>query len=201
MDGTSHKITQGEYKMNTRYIPENSNEIKQGSGTVYTYTSKDNKPAAIAYIGNQSKNFWHYRFMSDAQRTERINQFFEHVKAQDDFKAARKAERKAAHSIKVGDILYASWGYDQTNINFFQVTAVTEKTVTFGEIAQKTVENHGHMSMAEDVTACKDTFLNDKRYTRVADGKNRVTFAEFKGDYKLHLSPYDGRPLYQSHYA
>jgi len=30
---------------------------------------------------------------------------------------------------KVGDILYTSWGYEQTNIDFFRVVKVTPQTV------------------------------------------------------------------------
>lgn len=33
------------------------------------------------------------------------------------------------HGAKVGDVLVASWGYDQTNINFFAVVGVTKTGV------------------------------------------------------------------------
>lgn len=187
--------------MKTRYIPENSTQIEKYSSVVYTYVStKDGKPAAIAYIGKQSKPYFHYRFTNEQQREEHINKFFDGMKSHQEFKQSLKAAKSGAHNLKVGDIIYASWGYNQTNTNFFQVVAVTKGTVTFGEIAQNVVDgSHGFMS--ESVTAKKDCFLNDKRYTRRADGQNCVTFAEYKGDYKLRLSLYDGRPLYQSHYA
>jgi hypothetical protein len=44
------------------------------------------------------------------------------------------SERK----VKVGDVFYASWGYDQTNVNFFAVVAVskTGKTATFVELTK-----------------------------------------------------------------
>lgn len=186
--------------MNTRYIPENSTPVEKFNAVVYLSTTKDGKPAATAYIGKQSKPYFNYRFINDQQRAAHVEEFFESMKRTQDFKQARKAEKSAAHSIKVGDILYASWGYDQTNIEFFQVTAVTNGTVTFGKIAQNSVEG-SHGFMCEDVIARRDAFLNDERFTRRANGNNSVTFAESKGGYKLHLSLYDGRPLYQSHYA
>jgi hypothetical protein len=31
-----------------------------------------------------------------------------------------------AHDIHVGDLFYASWGYDQTNIDFYEVVRVTK---------------------------------------------------------------------------
>lgn len=187
--------------MNARYIPENGTMTEKYNAVVYAYTSGvDGKPAAVAYIGKQSKAYFHYRFMNEAQRAEHVEKFFGDAKRLCEYKAERKAGKQAAHTIKVGDILYASWGYEQTNINFFQVVAVTKGTVTFGEIAQNVVDGSRGF-MCENVTARKDAFLNEKRFTRRADGNNSLSFAEHKDGYKYHLSPYDGRPLYQSHYA
>jgi len=44
---------------------------------------------------------------------------------------------------KVGDILYSSWGYDQTNIEFFKVVKVSEFSVWIQEIGSKIVEVTG----------------------------------------------------------
>lgn len=183
-----------------RYIPENSTELTAHGATIYTYTSKDNKPAAIAYTGKSAKKVWHYRFANDAQRMAKIASFLENMKAQEEFKNSLKTARKEyKHDLKVGDILYASWGYEQTNIDMFQVTAVTEKTATFGAIWQNMVEGSAGF-MCEDVVARPDAFKDDKRFTRVV-GPYGITFAETEGAYALHLSKWDGRPLHASHYA
>jgi len=34
-----------------------------------------------------------------------------------------------AHNVKVGDWFYCSWGYDQTNVDFYRVVGVTPKSV------------------------------------------------------------------------
>lgn len=167
-------------------------------GEVFTY-EVNGKPYAIAFTGKQSKPTWHYKFLSLQSRTDKIDAFFKGLEITAAFKAERQAARKAPHSFKVGDIVYASWGYDQTNIDFYQITATTEKTVTFRKIAQKEVD-HSHGFMSEYVIAQKDCFINDKEFTRKATGE-WFTFAESKGDYRYHLSKWDGRPLYQSHYA
>ncbi len=44
---------------------------------------------------------------------------------------------------KVGDILYSSWGYDQTNIEFFKVVKVSEFSVWIQEVGSKVVEVTG----------------------------------------------------------
>ena len=36
--------------------------------------------------------------------------------------------------MKQGDILFSSWGWEQTNIDFYEVVKATEKTVTIREI-------------------------------------------------------------------
>ena len=38
---------------------------------------------------------------------------------------------------KIGDLFYSSWGYDQTNIDFYQVTAVRGKMIEAAQIAGK----------------------------------------------------------------
>jgi hypothetical protein len=44
---------------------------------------------------------------------------------------------------KVGDILYSSWGYDQTNIDFYKVVRVSKSSVWIQQIGQKVVEITG----------------------------------------------------------
>jgi len=50
------------------------------------------------------------------------------------------------HSLNVGDILRASWGYDQTNIDYFQVTALVGKSmVEVREIGYATRNEDAYM--------------------------------------------------------
>ena len=54
-------------------------------------------------------------------------------------KAARRSVRsqaaaEAAALVKVGDVFEASWGYDQTNVDFFQVVAKTGKSVRIKQV-------------------------------------------------------------------
>ena len=44
---------------------------------------------------------------------------------------------------KVGDILYSSWGYDQTNIEFFKVVKVSKFSVWIQEIGKEVVKVTG----------------------------------------------------------
>ena len=42
--------------------------------------------------------------------------------------------------MEIGTILVNRWGYEQTNVDFFQVIKVTEKTVVIRQIAKETVK-------------------------------------------------------------
>lgn len=82
-------------------------------------------------------------------------------------KACRMQERKneaqkAAEAIQVGTILHYSWGYDQTNCQFFQVIAKTGRKVTIREIASKSVGNPGGSSMSDYVSPVRDAFLENE---------------------------------------
>ncbi|MGI7424103.1 hypothetical protein ACNF6U_10010, partial [Campylobacter coli] len=45
-----------------------------------------------------------------------------------------KKSKENEDGYKVGDFLYSSWGYEQTNIDFYQVIATTEKTIFLAEV-------------------------------------------------------------------
>ncbi len=55
-------------------------------------------------------------------------------------------EREAGARIEVGDYLVASWGYDQTNADFFKVTKRTPKMATFVQVEG---QRHGDTSRLE----------------------------------------------------
>jgi hypothetical protein len=63
-----------------------------------------------------------YVFRSDAASADWLRQ---QQAAWDSWQARKvtdRMKRQMPHSLKVGDILYSSWGYDQTNISFYVVT-------------------------------------------------------------------------------
>lgn len=65
--------------------------------------------------------------------------------------------------VKVGDIFCFYWGYEQSNINYFQVVGLKgTKQVIIREIAYKTTETTGYESYK--VTACKDGFLSSSQF-------------------------------------
>lgn len=72
-----------------------------------------------------------------------------------------KEYKEPQHNIKVGDIFYHSWGYEQTNIDFYQVIAVTAKTVSIREI-KDVVDKYDSLQLRGETKPLKDSFVNDK---------------------------------------
>jgi hypothetical protein len=66
-------------------------------------------------------------------------------------KTTKAKENK--YGVKVGDLFSASWGYEQTNVNFFQVIAlVGETSVRVREVYPQMIEENPTCSMASDRT-------------------------------------------------
>lgn len=66
-------------------------------------------------------------------------------------KAKPKKEKKNKFGVKVGDFFSASWGYEQTNVDFFQVIAlVGEQSVRIREVHPEMIKEEAVCSMAAD---------------------------------------------------
>ncbi|NJO58756.1 MAG: hypothetical protein HC836_10535 [Richelia sp. RM2_1_2] len=174
------------------YIPKGSMKIiqKDGDGIAYLYTKKTTW-GFVAFHGTRSaKPDLHYTYNTEVARNKAVAKFFESRKEITDWKIENRSS-KSGRDLKVGDIVYASWGYDQTNIDFYQVVALKGNvSVVVRKIAQHTVKCAGPMS--ERVVAVKDQFIGleltrrcRKTYVRIDDVRS--------------ASIWDGRPLYQSH--
>lgn len=131
------------------YIPKGEQvsriELKDGAGVAYLYTAGD-RPYAMVFRGSAGRPEFHHSYRNDEHRRRHVADFFASVRAAQQRKAGRQAERAAwANPLKVGDILYTSWGYDQTNVEFFAVTRVSGRRVWVRQIAAD-YEESGFMS-------------------------------------------------------
>ena len=116
------------------------------------------------------------------------------------------------HGYKVGDILYISWGYEQTNLDFFKVVAVTEKSIRIVEISMKVKEQKGVSSMSRDVKFDTTTARVLEKSWIIKDQTKgdikRIITDEYNGKKHYHVSAkdhrlykYHGEELYESWYA
>lgn len=132
--------------------------------------------------------------------------------------APKKAEKKNKYGVQVGDIFSASWGYEQTNNNFFQVVALCgESSVRVREVYPTMIDSKAVSPMSEDrvyklsreilPAADHSIFINDQEK---GDIKRLKSFAaDGVSDPQFHLTSYcnaylckgDTLKVYESWYA
>lgn len=117
----------------------------------------------VIFRGRAKKPYVNYLFRSEENMQKYIQEQKEATKAQLDDKKQQQEERKNfKHTLKVGDILYTSWGYGQTNIDYYQVTElVGKKMVKLKQIKKGIVSSE---MTADNVIAIKDKFYEDGEY-------------------------------------
>ncbi len=182
-----------------RWVPKDSDPIEHELGIAYVYETPRGF-AVVAYAGRAGKASFHKVYRKAEQRDNRVARFFRGLEQHALLVAERKSERSKSHTLTVGTILHHSWGYDQTNCDYYQVISVTEHGATIREIASRTVPSsevsHG---MADKRVAVKDQFCGEPIKVRV------------RGDNYIHMSKgalshgsvsvWDGKPNYCSWYA
>lgn len=110
--------------------------------------------------------------------------------------------------VKVGDIFEMSWGYEQTNIDFFEVVALKGKTqVVIKEVALEVDKEEGISGMSRDVSfktnktriLDRSVFIkdNEKGMIKKVCGTKENPYLSF--DYGL-AKKYHGQKLYESWY-
>lgn len=96
------------------------------------------------------------------------------------------------HSFKVGDIVYSSWGYDQTNVEFYEVVKVTQKTVSIQAIRSDIVPDG---FMCGRATPRPGEYESDDIITRIPKS-GRMRISSFSAAWA-----WDGQSKYCSWYA
>lgn len=109
----------------------------------------------------------------------------------------------AAHKIKVGDIFYNSWGYDQTNIDWYQVLEVKKKTILIKRIVGDYKEDG---FMCGKTVPLKDTFSERNPESLLKTPYEYGSDSILRGDIYIHFEYgcgklWDGSAKYESHYA
>ena len=103
---------------------------------------------------------WHYKKMvwyatNNADRLAAVGTLCGTIKYPEDMKKSGSQEPDASnkYGVKVGDIFESSWGYDQTNVDFFQVVKLVGKTsVRVREVYLPMIKEDSTCSMAADRT-------------------------------------------------
>lgn len=155
------------------------------------------RPTKRARIGYKVE--FCYRF----KNAERMYQYVEGFLAGRKEAAARKEERKleranarkeAVANVQEGDIYVAVWGWEQTNVDAYQVVGKKGATVTLREIGLQTIEGSEGF-MCDRVVPVKDAFIGPEFKKRITGKYITITDVQRAGPAE------EGKEFYRSWYA
>lgn len=141
---------------------------------IVTYERKfrenSHAPCCRIWRGSGGHSIEHAYYSSPERRQAVIDS---HIQAAED-RVARKAKNKREKkefksSLIVGSILYTSWGYDQTNVDFFQVIEAKGHFVIVRQICAERVDG----SMGHD--SCKLMPIKDQFSDRSEPLRRKVS--------------------------
>ncbi len=161
---------------------------------------------------NPKKSIW-YGFADQKELEKALN--VNKVENKPEKKAKSKA-KEFDFNVKVGDLFYSSWGYEQTNVTFFQVIElIGKKSVRVREVVPEMTSESPTCGMAADrsykltnelLPASEwSTFIKDqekgdlkrlKSYHKDSRNNPQFDVSSFCNAYK-----YNGEELYESWYG
>jgi hypothetical protein len=188
-----------------RFIPKGAVKVadKNSDAVAYLYgRPSDGQPCAKVFYGKQSKPVLNAVFGSspnytaEAYRAKRIGELFAGRQATLEYKAEQAAKRKAmGRGVEVGQFMASSWGYDQTQVDFYRVEKLIGTTMAeIIKVGSIDVGGDTGNSMASKVIP--NTFP--------AKGAKPIRVVVKNGGAKVggyYASVWDGQPKYVSWYA
>jgi archaellum component FlaF (FlaF/FlaG flagellin family) len=166
--------------------------------TIGQYTIQINESELTAKCWETKKTgsirvMFNYRFITIESMSKYVTDYAKKIFngiCQKQQQQINRINDKKNHGIEVGQIYYNSWGYDQTNVNFYMITSVKGQKIEFVEIAQNaefTQWDYGY-TMPDS-----SKIISDKM-TALATGKQK--FKVWKSRYQVSI--FDGKPKYFS---
>ena len=157
---------------------------------------RPSKKARLGYV-----MMFHFIFRSTERMFEHADNFLADIEKRREFKAQRAAEKKAReeearNDVSIGDIFVASWGWEQTQVDAYQVVGKKGSAfVVLRPITTAVVPDSEHF-MSQDVVPVPNAFISDETITKRV-GAYGITLNSYSSAYK-----WDGeRSYHNSWYA
>ena len=156
--------------MKTRHIPANYKlhkktkfvEAYSSTMTASNPNSPDIAIIGMLFSGKRSNPDWHYKFMNVEQFEKKIDDTHSHyVRWEKRKQEAKEARTQEVLAVEVGDIFVYSWGYGQTNVEFFQVIEKKKKSFVMKAIGKKYLHEAPSGDMSDNVKPIKNSFNGD----------------------------------------
>jgi len=131
------------------YTPKNATKVADKATDVVCYfatfhhrPSNSTRYHLVGFAGKGERPLINYSIRNTAELERTIREFFASRQQIAAYKAQQREARKAfVHTVQVGDIYSTCWGYDQTNVEFFEIVEVRGKYAILREIASASEDN------------------------------------------------------------
>lgn len=185
----------------------NESEVKTEIFNKFSIQTSERWGKPVVYVYNlKAKKIYNalqycYHFTSIVQRDEWVAEFKNRIIKLEEEKKNRKIEKQLErknfiNTIKAGDILSDSWGYEQTNVEFYKVISVKGSVIEIRELKQKTVPGSTYSHAMADMRIPSEEFVSDAPVIK------KIVRSEYiKINESISLSKWNGRPMYCSWYA
>ena len=171
-------------------------ESKTSSAIIYYHPKKNQ---AMGFQGRQSAPAWNYLFKNRPIMMDHITKWFANVEKSEKFRQDQKKVKQESvvnHEFRIGSVLMRMWGWEQTNVNFYEVVRLVGKqTVIFREIAQERVEDEWMQGTCVPV---KGQYIGAEEKRRVYD-KNNIRYNSYSFLSIEIPTIVDGVEIFRSH--
>lgn len=176
------------------FLTQQDAELQQYlSLTIITYTSAKGQPCAAVWSEKGYKPQYRYAFKDEPQRSEFIQTLkTKEVQREEEKRARMKTYEKEKTQYQKGQILACSWGYEQTNINFYLILERKGDFVTIVEIGQHRKET-GFMS--GEAMPDRSRIIGEPMRRKITQYAT-INLASYK-----YCALWEGKPMYWSSYA
>jgi len=178
-----------ELEQTKRFISSSYNRNVDSDNPLFAIYIDDDRFITQYYRRKQRKPYEYFCHSTKKDMDEYVEKCIEREERIAKAKIKEKVEKKAKNdnfikSLKVGDIFHASWGYEQTNVNFYQIVSLKKSTAEFREIGYETVPGSEGYDCC-DVTATKDAFLKDSEIFKKRISSDWVKIDEVRSAKKI----------------
>lgn len=191
----------------SRYVPAGYELLIQNPDYGIEIFANLNRLCALGFAGRRKKFDFIYRFSNIERLNAYVEEYMQRIRNNAEYRAQERAKRVEANRqvvVNVGDIFRCSWGYEQTNIDYYQVVAVRGRLIDVRAISQQRKGNG-----CPDQGYCvpvPNSFIGDKIASYRAQGNAENAYfrvASYANAYRINpVAVVAGVPIYeQSHWT
>ena len=155
----------------------------------------------VAFSGKRSKPDFYYNFKTEQSRETYVQEYLQGKLEMSEWKQQQQDKRILTENpVKVGDIFYTSWGYDQTNVEFYQIIDVKGQFATLKQICAQTVEGSQGRDCCEVVAMPNAFYERGETLRKKIQTSDNGKTVHFRLDSSRSAWQWNGKPKYNSWY-